>query len=201
MAGLGYRFLFPALWLGLAIYWWWSSRRVKAALRRESFGSRLAHVLPLLAASALLGPEKLPGRLLNERFLSWTPWQYWASALVTAVGLGFAVWARRHIGRNWSGIVTLKQGHELVTSGPYAIVRHPIYTGLLVAIAGTGWARGEWRAVLALLIAGLALWRKLRLEERWMIETFGERYAAYRHRVPALVPFPRRRRRALSADA
>ena len=115
-------------------------------------------------------------------------WQFWAGALVTAAGLGFTVWARIHLGRNWSGSVTLKQGHELVLTGPYALVRHPIYTGLLVAFAGTALARAEWRGVLAVLIAWAALGRKLRVEERWMAGNFGERYAQYMARVPALVP-------------
>jgi protein-S-isoprenylcysteine O-methyltransferase Ste14 len=85
--------------------------------------------------------------------------------------------------------VTVKQDHELIVNGPYALVRHPIYTGLLLAFAGTGLARGEWRGVLAVVIVFLALWRKLRLEERWMQEQFGEQYRAYKHRVAALVPF------------
>ena len=73
-------------------------------------------------------------------------------------------------------------------TGPYALVRHPIYTGLLLAFIGTAFARGEWRGVLAVVIAWAALWRKLRLEERWMREQFGERYIEYSRRVPALVP-------------
>ena len=85
-----------------------------------------------------------------------------------AAGLAFTVWARICLGRNWSGTVTLKQDHELVRTGPYRFVRHPIYTGLLVAIAGSAVVRGEWRAALALVIAFAALWRKLRLEERWL---------------------------------
>jgi protein-S-isoprenylcysteine O-methyltransferase Ste14 len=101
----------------------------------------------------------------------------------------FTVWARVYLGGNWSGIVTIKHDHELIASGPYAIVRHPIYTGLLVAFIGSAVARGEWRGVLAVLIAWMALWRKLRLEERWMAERFGQQYEAYCRRVPALVPF------------
>ena len=76
-----------------------------------------------------------------------------------------------------------------MNSGPYAIVRHPIYTGLLLALVGSALARGEWRGVLAVVIAFLALWRKLRLEERWMQEQFGPAYEAYRKRVAALIPF------------
>jgi protein-S-isoprenylcysteine O-methyltransferase Ste14 len=101
----------------------------------------------------------------------------------------FSVWARVHLGGNWSGIVTIKHGHELIADGPYAIVRHPIYTGLLVAFMGSAMARGDWRGVLVVLIVWWALWRKLRLEERWMVERFGQQYETYRRRVPALVPF------------
>lgn len=153
--------------------------------------SRLMHIVPLLLALALVWADRVPGPGLNERLFRWSPWAFWAAAVVTAAGLAFAVWARVHIGRNWSGTVTLKQGHELVVSGPYALVRHPIYTGLLLAIVGSALARGEWRGVLAVAIAWAALWRKLRLEERWMVEAFGERYEGYRQRVPALIPFTR----------
>ena len=93
------------------------------------------------------------------------------------------------LGRNWSGVVTVKQDHELIRSGPYRYVRHPIYTGLLIAFAGSAIARGEWRGILALAIVFAALWRKLRLEERWMIETFGDAYLRYRAEVRALIPF------------
>jgi protein-S-isoprenylcysteine O-methyltransferase Ste14 len=83
----------------------------------------------------------------------------------------------------------VKQEHELIRSGPYAHLRHPIYTGLLLALIGSAIVRGEWRGVLAVLIAFAALWRKLRLEERWMIETFGDDYRRYRERTAALIPF------------
>ena len=152
-------------------------------------GSRLLHVLPLLLAFWLLWENRVPGTFLNERLFPWAPWAFWLAALVTAAGILFTVWARVHLGGNWSGIVTLKHDHELIVSGPYAIVRHPIYTGLLIAFIGSAAGRGEWRGVLAVLMAWWALWRKLRLEERWMAERFGEQYEAYRRRVPALVPF------------
>jgi protein-S-isoprenylcysteine O-methyltransferase Ste14 len=113
---------------------------------------------------------------------------FWVGAALTAAGLLFTVWARVHLGTNWSGTVTLKRGHELITSGPYAFVRHPIYTGLLLAFLGSALARDEWRGVLALALVALALWRKLRNEERWMREQFGDAYSAYSKRVAALVP-------------
>ena len=109
--------------------------------------------------------------------------------MVLVAGLVFSIWARVHIGRNWSGIVTLKQDHELIQSGPYRLVRHPIYTGLLLGFIGTAIARDEWRGWLAVLMVLAALWRKLRLEERWLTEQFGDAYRQYRSEVAALIPY------------
>jgi protein-S-isoprenylcysteine O-methyltransferase Ste14 len=184
-----YRFLFPGMWLMWVAYWWIAARGAKQTERREPLGSRLAHILPLLLAAWLLWADTVPGALLNKRLFPWAPWEFWGAALITAIGLLFTVWARVELGRNWSGTVTIKRGHELISSGPYALVRHPIYTGLLLAFIGSAAARGDWRGVLAVFVVWAALWRKLRFEERWMIERFGERYVAYRQRVPAIVPF------------
>ena len=184
-----YRFLFPVLWLSWAAYWWALSGNVKAATRRESVPSRLLHILPLLLAVILLWLPSVPVSVLDDRFLPFAAWPFWAGATVTLAGLVFAVWARAHLGRNWSGIVTVKEGHELITGGPYSIVRHPIYTGLLLAFIGSAIARGEWRGLLAVALVLGALWRKLRIEERWMREQFAGTYQAYSERVAALVPF------------
>ena len=184
-----YRFLFPAMWLSWAAYWWLASRGAKPVERREPLGSRLLHILPLLLAVWLLWAERLPGSILNERLFPWAPWGFWLAAFVADAGMLFTVWARVHLGGNWSGIVTIKRDHELIVDGPYALVRHPIYTGLLVAFIGSAVAGGQWRGVLAVLVAWWALWRKLRVEERWMAERFGQQYEAYCRRVPALVPF------------
>ena len=165
------------------------SANVKASARREPLGSRLLHVVPLAVAALLLWFQNVPLPWLDARFIPWATWEFWVGAALAAAGLLFTVWARRHLGRNWSGIVTVKQDHELVVSGPYAYARHPIYTGLLLAFVGSALALGEWRGVLAVLIVFLALWRKLRLEERWMLDQFGEQYRAYRGKVAALVPF------------
>jgi protein-S-isoprenylcysteine O-methyltransferase Ste14 len=182
------RVLFPALWLGWALCWWALSRNVKPTLRTESFGSRLLHILPLVLAGLLLWLPELPVRALDARFMPDAAWVFWAGAVLALVGLGFTVWARLHLGRNWSGIVTVKQGHELVTSGPYAFVRHPIYSGLLLAFAGSALARGEWRGIVAVALVLASLWRKLRMEERWMREQFADAYVHYARRVAALVP-------------
>jgi protein-S-isoprenylcysteine O-methyltransferase Ste14 len=183
------RWLFPATWTAWAVYWWLSARDVKRTERREPLGSRLLHLGPMVLAALLLASPGygVPG--LSARVVPWAPWAYWLGFAVTCAGLAFAVWARRHIGRNWSAIVTLKQDHELVTTGPYALVRHPIYTGLLLGFLGWAIAVDRWRGVLAVAIVFVALLRKYRLEERWMHERFGATYDAYRARVKALVPF------------
>jgi len=183
-----YRHLFPAMWMGWALYWWALSGNVKVTVRRESLVSRLLHIGPLAVAVFLIGAPRVPFAFLGERVLPWSVTLFWVGAALTAAGLLFTVWARVHLGTNWSGTVTLKRGHELITSGPYAFVRHPIYTGLLLAFLGSALARDEWRGVLALALVALALWRKLRNEERWMREQFGDAYSAYSKRVAALVP-------------
>jgi protein-S-isoprenylcysteine O-methyltransferase Ste14 len=184
-----YRWLFAALWLSWLVYWSVSARRGKPVARHESFASRLSHVGPLVLAGVLFSAPGAAIPVLGTRFLPQAEWVYVVAAGLTAAGLLFTVWARRTLGANWSAIVTIKEGHELVTGGPYALVRHPIYTGVLLAIAGSAMGVGEWRAVLGLALAAAAFWRKLRLEERWMRREFGEAYEAYRRRVPALVPF------------
>ena len=114
---------------------------------------------------------------------------FWLGAAVTVAGFLFAVWAREHLGRNWSRSVTIKQGHELITTGPYAVVRHPIYTGILTGFLGMAIAVSEVRGFIAFAIMFLALWAKFRMEEKWMRSQFGETYAAYSRKTAALVPY------------
>ena len=184
-----YDYLFPAMWLGFLAYWWAISRSVKETERRESAPSRLARLFLIVGAAALLCLPSVPLPWLNQRFLPRGAWCFWTGATVTAFGLLFAVWARRQLGKNWSQAVTLKEGHELITSGPYALVRHPIYTGLLLGFLGSAVARGEWRGLLAVALVFAVLWHKLRLEEKWMRAQFGEPYEAYSRHVAALVPY------------
>lgn len=183
------RYAFLVLWLSWGLYWWAASRNVKAVVRRESLPLRLMHIVPLAVAVALLWDTNLRGSFLTRRLWDVTEWMFWSGLLLTAAGLMFSVWARVHLGRNWSGIVTIKQGHELITSGPYALVRHPIYTGLLLGFIGSAMAIGEWRGVVAVVLVAVSFWFKLRREERWMRQQFGQAYSKYAERVSALVPF------------
>jgi len=183
-----YRYLFPAMWLAYFAYWGAMARNSEVPERRESLPPRLERLVSISCALALLWLPRVPLAWLDERFLPLGAWCFWTGAAITAGGLFFSVWARRHLGSNWSQSVTVKEGHELITSGPYALVRHPIYTGLLLGFLGCAVALGEWRGLLAVALVFAVLWRKLRLEERWMRAHFGEPYEAYSRRVAALVP-------------
>jgi protein-S-isoprenylcysteine O-methyltransferase Ste14 len=183
-----YNYLFPAMWLGYLAYWQMMSTNVKATAQSESMPSRLVRLVSIVCAVSLLWLQSIPLRWLDERFLPSGAWCFWIGAAITAGGLLFSVWARRHLGNNWSQAVTIKEGHELITSGPYALVRHPIYAGLLLAFVGTAVAVGEWRGLLAVALVFGVLWRKLRLEENWMRARFGVSYETYSQRVAALVP-------------
>jgi protein-S-isoprenylcysteine O-methyltransferase Ste14 len=181
--------LFPAMWLAWVLIWVAFSHNVKTTVRREPIGSRLLHVVPLVLAGVLIFLPQFPIAILARRFLPLSDWPFWCGAVLALGGFLFTIWARIHIGRNWSGTVTLKEGHELVKTGPYRWVRHPIYTGLLLAFIGSAIARAEWRGILAVALAMAALWRKLRMEERWMREQFGRDYEEYSRQVAALIPF------------
>jgi protein-S-isoprenylcysteine O-methyltransferase Ste14 len=168
--------IWALIWLVTAM---WSARSVA----REPFRNRLLVVaLMVIGFFPLLGRSRQPA-VLAPRFV--------IGLALTILGLGFAVWARVHLGRFWSGTVTLKENHELVRSGPYAFVRHPIYTGLLTAAAGTALARGTFAAWLALGLIGVACWLKIRAEENLLTNHFGDTYREYRRQVAALIPFVR----------
>ena len=176
------------MWLSYIAYWWAMSTKVKTTERSESAPSRLLRLVAMVCAAALLWLPHVPLPLLEDRFLPHGAWCFWTGAAVTATGLLFSVSARRHLGSNWSQSVTVKEGRELITSGPYSLIRHPIYTGLLLGFLGCAVALGEWRGLLAVAIVFAVLWRKLRLEEQWMREQFGDPYEVYSRQVAALVP-------------
>lgn len=184
-----YRWLFPIVWLVFIAVWIAMARGGKAVAERESAFSRLSHYLPLAIAIVLLAAPHIPVGILGQRFASLSLWLVQLGAALTVAGIAFAIWARMWIAGNWSSDVTLKRDHELIVVGPYRWVRHPIYTGILLALVGTALAVGEWRALLGVAIAAAAFWRKLTIEEAVMRRQFGEAYARYAKRTPALVPF------------
>ncbi|MGA9342256.1 MAG: isoprenylcysteine carboxylmethyltransferase family protein [Rhodanobacteraceae bacterium] len=179
---------FSLAWLIWLLIWLAVSAWSKRSSRREGLGSWFLHMLPLMLAAFLLAAEHLPNRILEGRMLPYLAAYYWIGLALTIGGLAFAVWARLYIGSNWSASVQVKADHQLVRTGPYRFVRHPIYTGMLAAFLGSGLAIDEWRGLVAFVVVLAGFWYKLKLEERWMIQTFGEAYIEYRKHTSALVP-------------
>ena len=179
-----------AMWLIFTLYWLWGWRRVKGAQRKEPILPRLLkYWLPLIIAILLIGPgDRYRGTWLGTRMYPGSDAVAVLGALLTMLGVAFACWARYVLGRNWSSVVQVKEDHELIQSGPYRWVRHPIYTGLLLAFFGTGMAIGEWRGAICVVIVAVSFWFKLKLEERWMRDNFGVAYETYMQRTKALIP-------------
>lgn len=159
-------------WLFFLAFWTSNARRVKSTARNEPTVARFfKYWLPLMVAVVLVQPiEGMQDSLIRLRFVPPTAWLPLLGVLLVWGGVLFCCWARVVLGRNWSAVVQVKQDHELIVRGPYRWVRHPIYTGLLLAFLGTALAIGEWRALLATAIVAGSFWVKLRLEERWMRE-------------------------------
>lgn len=186
-----YLLTIPLLWTAFGISLLLPISDQKPGFRHESRASWLIHNVPIIFTFFLVGLPHLPGGFLSGRFLRWHPANFWIGASLVLAGLGLATCARLALRGNWSIAVEVKQRHELVCSGPYRWVRHPIYTGLLLAFAGTALTIGQWRGIVGLLIVYVTLRLKSRLEERYMLDTFGDRYRQYQREVPALVPFLR----------
>ena len=179
---------FAVLWGAWLMYWGVAARGARARERVETRASWGSHTLPLVAGAILTGWVFPPGSLPTTRFLPPGVVTYGLGLAITVLGLGLTVWARVQLGRNWSATIAANAEHELVRSGPYAWMRHPIYAGLLLAFAGALIVRGDLSALAGCSLMALALIRKQRLEERWLSELFGAAYARYREDVPALVP-------------
>lgn len=184
-----YNLFFPVVWVSFLLWWQIRARNTKSTLRLESPASRIVRALVFLIAILLLSIPNLPWPFLYRFILRPSQLSFFTGAALTLGGIFFAIWAREHLGRNWSRSVTIKENHELITSGPYAVVRHPIYTGILTGFLGSAVAEGQIRSLIAFVMVFLVVWMKLRLEEHWMREQFGETYQAYSRRVSALVPF------------
>ena len=175
------------IWLVIWLAWAFQSKKTS---QRESFLSRSSYGLIVWSALILLfyrGP--LPG-WLNLQPIAYQAWLGWLAIALTGLGFASTIWARAYLGSNWSGNVTIKVGHELVRTGPYRFVRHPIYTGIVIAALGTALAYDKWRCVIALPVLWLAFTIKRLKEERFMRQTFGPQYDDYARATGAIFPLP-----------
>jgi protein-S-isoprenylcysteine O-methyltransferase Ste14 len=183
--------LLSLIWLGWISSWIiasvWSGRTKTAVRTFDSWVYRG----PILLGAIFLAPP-------IERLLGAAPLYHlsdtviYGLALVVVLGLCFTWWARIHLGRFWSNAITHKEDHRIIDTGPYGVVRHPIYTGQIVGMIATGIAIGNWAAILGTLLIPFGEWQKARMEERFLsVELGTDAYAAYCRRVPMIIPFLR----------
>ncbi|HEY2103782.1 MAG TPA: isoprenylcysteine carboxylmethyltransferase family protein [Chthoniobacterales bacterium] len=176
-------------WMLFAVVWLLAAFATKQTVYRESRLQRLRYIIPLLLAWFLLAKGHRLTDPLNYRVIPHVDALAWIGAMLCIAGLAFCIWARFTLGRNWSGVVTFKGGHELITRGPYAFVRHPIYTGLLTMFVATVIVLGHVAGIISIPFVLVSFWIKLRYEEKLMLEKFPNEYAAYQRRVKRLIPF------------
>ncbi len=172
-----------------AIVWVVSAFNRKRTLRRVRDGNRrLLLLLIILSVSLTFSGNHWHSEMQTQIFPK-TLYTGMAGLLLTASGILFAIWARFNLGTNWSGVVTLKEDHELITTGAYSITRNPIYTGFIVAIAGKAIIAGDVRHFLFLAIISLALLFKINTEEKLLSEHFGDAFTEYKRTTKKLIPF------------
>ena len=181
--------LLAIIWIGWISSWvlasFWSGRTKKRLMTWESRRYRF----PILIGAILFTPWT--GKVLGEEPL----WRFgnlgiYVLAGLMLAGICFTWWARIHLGRFWSNAITHKEGHRVIDTGPYGLVRHPIYTGLIAGMLVTGVAVGTITAMLGAVLISLGMWQKARMEEHFLVAELGaDAYGSYCRRVPMLIPF------------
>lgn len=177
-----------APWLILIVYWVISAFRVRKNKKAEPMGSRLAVSFVAIGIFEFLFRSRLTSGMLQNGFMPDIPAVRDLGIVLLWGGVAFAIWARYHIGEYWSARVAIKEDHRVIDSGPYAHVRHPIYSGVLLGLIGTALAVGNWRAVIVFVVISIVLFLKARAEEKLLTEQLGDSYVEYKKRTGMLIP-------------
>ncbi len=175
-------------WIILMGYWLYAGRNVKATVRQQSKAERFFYLVLLISAFAFIYNTPGERSFLTAPLFEVNELTIYAGTVINIAGIAFAVAARYWLGRNWSGIVTLKKDHALITRGPYAITRHPIYTGILFGIIGAALVQAQLRGIVAIILYIIAAHIKLLVEEKFMKKNFKD-YTSYMKHTKKLVPF------------
>ena len=183
-----WRYLITVPWIVFVAYWAVGALKTRRTISQESFGSRygvlLLEILGFVMLFGGVGEIGVLGRHVVP--------QTYASAVtgmaLTWIGIAIAVWARWHLGQYWSARITLKEGHKIIRSGPYAYFRHPIYSGLDLAVLGVALAIDEWRCVVGVALIVLGYWIKAKKEESMLATQFGEIFEEHRRHTGFLIP-------------
>jgi protein-S-isoprenylcysteine O-methyltransferase Ste14 len=178
-------------WAILILYWFISGIKSKKSVLMESISKQfIFYWLPLIMAVYLLGPDERFGNyLITGKFVPNNDIAGLTGLSVSIFGLVIACRARYTLGKNWSVSVQKKEDHELIIKGAYRLIRHPIYSGLLLMFLGNAIIVGKWRGLIGVLIVFVSFWFKLKKEEKWLTDVFGVKYSEYIAKSKALIPW------------
>ena len=175
-------------WTIMMLYWLYAGLKTKMTIKRQPISSRLLQLILVLSAFGLIYSNRLALGFLGSRYIPSSGVIQFAGLVINLAGIVFAILARARLGTNWSAIVTVKQNHELIQNGPYAITRHPIYTGMFFGMTGAVLVLGEFRGLIALAFFFTSIQIKMAMEEKFMKSSFPA-YGSYQLKVRKLIPF------------
>jgi len=182
------RFLIELPWIIFVAYWLLGALKTKPVSRRESFASRYGILFIEITGFVLIFYNQVTLGFLEHHLVSRTLGLSLTGIVLTWIGIALAIWARHHLGQYWSGRVTIKEDHQLIRTGPYATMRHPIYSGLVLAAAGSALAIDRWRGVLGVVLILFGYCLKAMKEESMLSERFGEAFEEHRKHTGFLIP-------------
>jgi protein-S-isoprenylcysteine O-methyltransferase Ste14 len=175
-------------WVAFWVYWSLSAGTINAPKRQVPLSFTILNTALLYVGFVLVLIGRANFGPLALRLPSGAAAIDVVGTLLVVAGVALAIWSRRVLGTNWSSAVRISEGQRLVRTGPYAVVRNPIYSGMVLAIFGTALVAGTLGALLGFALVVASLWRKGRMEERFLLAEFGEEYAAYQRNVKFLIP-------------
>jgi protein-S-isoprenylcysteine O-methyltransferase Ste14 len=183
-----WHFVIVGPWIVFIVYWIYGAMKTRRTESKEPGSSRLMFLVWEIAGYALLFSDTVRIGFLGERIVHRT-WTMAATGVALVwIGIGLAIWARRHLGEYWSARITIKEDHKLIRSGPYARLRHPIYSGLDLAVIGSALAIDEWGCLLGVVLIIGGYWIKARREEAMLSAQFGDAFREHCRHTGFLLP-------------
>lgn len=183
-----WNFLIDGPWIVFAVYWTIGAFKTRRTAKKESFAARYSVMAAEVVGFYMLLSGDAGIGVLGRRIFTRTFELRVVGVVVLWIGIGLALWARWHLGQYWSGRITIKEGHRLIRTGPYARLRHPIYSGLILAAAGTAIEIDQWRGVAAVCIILFGFWIKGSREEALLSKQFGAEFDEHRRSTGFLLP-------------
>jgi protein-S-isoprenylcysteine O-methyltransferase Ste14 len=181
-------YLIQGPWVVFLAYWAFAARKTNRTDRKESFGWRYGVVFLELIGFVVLSYDKANIGVLGHTIFPRSYALMITAVVLTWAGVGLAIWARAHLGQYWSGRITIKEDHKLIRTGPYARLRHPIYSGVDLGVVGTALAINRWRCVVGVCVIILGFWIKARREEAMLAGQFGDAFEEHRRHTGFLLP-------------